>query len=260
MTLTAGCAGAGRADAGRADAGRADAGRADVRAPADRCWRKLVTHAALTVRRANAPKIIAENTLRRRPTIAAPASTRAEPNSSWRAKARHPRLALVRAAKSWMPTFVGMTGERVRVRPIDSFIIGHRLRTAERRGGHVPPRAGRRHAASAALGGPQQLLRDAIWRIAVQARATAMTWHPFRVPLPCQIAERRAEPLTATLACRSKAIPACSSSWHRQLSCTESSMPGPVRSGSRARSARTATRATSHAQIRRDNVNETRRQ
>ena len=186
MTLTAGCA----------DAGCADAGRADVRAPADRCWRKLVTHAALTERRANAPKIIAENT----------------------------------------------------------------PRTAERRGGHVPPRAGRRHAASAALGGPQHLLRDAIWRIAGQARATAMTWHPFRVPLPCQIAERRAEPLTATLACRSKAIPACSGSWHRQLSCTESSMPGPVRSGSRARSARTATRATSHAQIRRDNVNETRRQ
>ena len=90
----------------------------------------------------------------------------------------------------------------------------------------MPPRAGRRHAASAALGGPQHLFRDAIWRIAGQARATAMTWHPFRVPLPCQIAERRAEPLTATLACRSKAIPACSSSWHRQLSCTESSMPG----------------------------------
>src|ERR1700744_1235187 len=186
MTLTAGCA----------DAGCADAGRADVRAPADRCWRKLVTHAALTVRRANAPKIIAENT----------------------------------------------------------------PRTAERRGGHVPPRAGRRHAASAALGGPQHLLRDAIWRIAGQARAIAMTWHPFRVPLPCQIAERRAEPLTATLARRSKAIPACSGSWHRQLSCTESSMPGPVRSGSRARSARIATRATSHAQIRRDNVYETRRQ
>ena len=35
-------------------------GRADVRKPTDRCWRELVTHAVLTVRCANAPKIIAE--------------------------------------------------------------------------------------------------------------------------------------------------------------------------------------------------------
>jgi hypothetical protein len=35
-------------------------GRADLRKRADRCWRKLVTHSVLTVRRANVPKIIAE--------------------------------------------------------------------------------------------------------------------------------------------------------------------------------------------------------
>ena len=79
-------------------------GRVDVRAPADRCWRKLVTHAVLTVRCANARKIIAE-------------------------KMR---------------------------------------RTAESRGGHVPPRLRRRHAASAALSGPPHLLRDEIRRIAGQ--------------------------------------------------------------------------------------------
>jgi hypothetical protein len=31
-------------------------------------------------------------------------------NTSWWAKARHPRLSRTQAAKSWMPTFVGMTG------------------------------------------------------------------------------------------------------------------------------------------------------
>jgi hypothetical protein len=101
-------------------------GRADVRAPADRCWRKLVTHSVLTVRCANMPKIIAE-------------------------KMR---------------------------------------RAAESRGGHVPPGLRRRHAA---LCGPPHLLRDEIRRIAGAARATAMTWHPFRAPLPCQIAESRTE-------------------------------------------------------------------
>ena len=35
-------------------------GRADVRKLADRCWRKLVTHAVLTVRCASVRKIIAE--------------------------------------------------------------------------------------------------------------------------------------------------------------------------------------------------------
>src|ERR1700744_3339959 len=30
-------------------------------------------------------------------------------SASWRAKGRHPRLALPQAAKPWMPTFVGMT-------------------------------------------------------------------------------------------------------------------------------------------------------
>ena len=31
--------------------------------------------------------------------------------TSWRAKARHPRLCWQRQEKSWMPTFVGMTGK-----------------------------------------------------------------------------------------------------------------------------------------------------
>ena len=79
-------------------------GRADVRAPADRCWRDLVTHAVLTVRWANVRKIIAE-------------------------KMR---------------------------------------RAAESRGGHVPPRLRRRHAASAALSGPPHLLRDELLRTAGQ--------------------------------------------------------------------------------------------
>ena len=79
-------------------------GHVDARASADRCWRKLVTHAVLTVRCAHARKVIAE-------------------------KMR---------------------------------------RTAESRGGHVPPRLRRRHAASAALSGPPHLLRDELRRIAGQ--------------------------------------------------------------------------------------------
>ena len=107
-------------------------GHADVRAPAGRCWRKLVTHVVLTVRCANVRKIIAEK----------------------------------------LP------------------------RTAESREGHVPSRLRRQHTASAALSVPPHLLRDEIWRIVEQARATAMTRHPCRVPLPCQIAESRAESST----------------------------------------------------------------
>ena len=88
----------------RDDGSALTVGRAGIRAPADRCWRKLVTHVVLTVRCANAAKTIAENM----------------------------------------------------------------LRTAERRGGNVPPRLQRRHAASAALSGPPHLLRDAILRITEQ--------------------------------------------------------------------------------------------
>jgi hypothetical protein len=79
-------------------------GRADVRAPADLCWRRLVTHAVLTVRCANMRKFIAEK----------------------------------------------------------------KRRAAESRGGHVPPRLRRRHAASAALSGPPHLLRDELLRTAEQ--------------------------------------------------------------------------------------------
>ena len=88
----------------RDSGGASTVGRADVRRPADRCWHKLVTHAVLTVRSANAPKIIAEKM----------------------------------------------------------------QRTAESRGGRVPPglRMRRRHAASAALSGPPHLLRDKLRRIA----------------------------------------------------------------------------------------------
>ena len=34
------------------------------------------------------------------------------------------------AAKSWMPTFVGMTGERIQVPSIDSVIFARRLKLA----------------------------------------------------------------------------------------------------------------------------------
>ncbi len=124
--------------AARGDDSALTVGHVHVRAPADRCRRKLVTHVVLTVRCANVRKIIAE-------------------------KMR---------------------------------------RTAEGRGGRVPPPQSGRHTASAALSGPPHLLRDEIWRIVEQARATAMTWHPCRVPLPwhpCrvpllwQIAESRAQ-------------------------------------------------------------------
>ena len=128
--------------AARGDDSALTVGHVHVRAPADRCRRKLVTHVVLTVRRANVPKIIAE-------------------------KMR---------------------------------------RAAESRGGRVPPPQPGRHTASAALSGPPHLLRDEIWRIVEQARATAMTWHPCRVPLPwhpcrvplpCRIAESRAQGLRA---------------------------------------------------------------
>jgi hypothetical protein len=71
-------------------------GRANVCQHADRCWRKLVIHAVLTVRCANVAKLNAE-TMRR---------------------------------------------------------------TVESRGGRVPPRLWRRHAASAALCGPSHRLHD----------------------------------------------------------------------------------------------------
>ncbi len=81
--------------------------------------------------------------LRRRPRIAAATRAWSAPSSSWRAEARHPRLALVHDAQSWMPTFVGMTGERVRVQPIDAFIAGRRLtrRPATRRPARRSPRS-----------------------------------------------------------------------------------------------------------------------
>jgi hypothetical protein len=37
------------------------------------------------------------------------------------------------------------------------------------------------------LRGSPHLLRDASWRIAEQARAAAITWHPFRVPLHAKL-------------------------------------------------------------------------
>ena len=46
--------------AGRDNRSALTVGRADVRALADLCWRRLITYAVLTVRCANAPKIIAE--------------------------------------------------------------------------------------------------------------------------------------------------------------------------------------------------------
>jgi len=65
-------------------------------------------------------------------------------------------------------------------------IIAEKMRrAAESRGGHVPPGLRGRYAASAALSSPPHLLRDDIRRIAGQARAAAMNWHPFRVPNPC---------------------------------------------------------------------------
>jgi hypothetical protein len=53
---------------------------------------------------------------------------RTRTNTSWRAKARHPRLSCVQQRKSWMPTFVGMTGKRASRPSVDSFIVGRRQR------------------------------------------------------------------------------------------------------------------------------------
>jgi hypothetical protein len=65
-------------------------------------------------------------------------------------------------------------------------IIAEKMRrAAESRRGHVPPGLRGRYASSAALSSPPHLLRDDIRRIAGQARAAAMNWHPFRVPNPC---------------------------------------------------------------------------
>jgi hypothetical protein len=46
------------------------------------------------------------------------------PTPSWRAKVRHPRLCGGVTGKSWMPTFVGMTGEIGPSLQFDSVVSG----------------------------------------------------------------------------------------------------------------------------------------
>jgi hypothetical protein len=74
--------------------------------------------------------------LRRPSRITAAMNAQPVAPSSWRAKARHPRLTCMAAAKSWMPTgawhralvpVVGMTGETDLRAIVDSFNVAHRL-------------------------------------------------------------------------------------------------------------------------------------